>query len=164
MRDLLTFLLLRPLKKFSTLIIAVVLDVHSNDTSLACFSDIRMRMALFDARFVFRGLLFLICLAFFLSQSTREIRKYFSHLTSTATRTYVEPHLHYPVISVCHKLPFKTSEFLSSRRIYVANSYTFDETFVNESFEPPLDNGKFEIQTLDTMWQVWLKWQQHDCI
>ncbi len=101
---------------------------------------------------LFRSLVFASCLALFLAHSSREVDKYLTGLTSTSIRSYDDKELSFPVIVVCHKLPFKSGRPIMSREDYEELVYDFQDILDAERFFPSLDAGNLTVKVLDSLW------------
>lgn len=101
---------------------------------------------------ILQVVVFAVCLTLFAAQSYREIAKYFTKLTSTAIRTDNDLRPRHPAVCVCHKVPFKEDRLIINRSEYEERSWSLNETFKLELFQPSLNASKFEIDEIRTLW------------
>jgi predicted regulator of amino acid metabolism with ACT domain len=91
----------------------------------------------------------LICMALFGIQSSKELKKYFSNLTSTAILTHNDESVGYPTIVVCSKQGYKKSQFSQTLEMFDKNAYSYQDIFFNGSFYPENMTNVMVIHTFN---------------
>ena len=103
---------------------------------------------------MFGSVLFAACFGLFLAHSYRELLKYFSGWTATAFHTEVDADFKHPLVAVCPKIGFRTSELIWTAEDYERNTWTFSEIFDNETFSAyatPVGSA-YTVRVVNTMW------------
>jgi hypothetical protein len=125
-------------------------------------------------RFAVKVALTLACMALFGAQSYRELKKYFSKLTSTAVSTQTDKNIGYPTIVICSHQGYKKNIFALTTEMFVKNTYSYHDIFVNGSFSPDnmtnvkvihtFFNGRCYVITgnANLTYKDWMKFQVHD--
>ena len=91
----------------------------------------------------------LSCVIFFVLQSSGEMEKFFSDMTSVSTRTLPYSKIRNPTIVVCLKEPFKTGNYPETMDEYRNQTYSFGEVFAG--VHPGDSEGLWVVPTA-TFW------------
>ena len=91
----------------------------------------------------------LSCVIFFVLQSSGEMEKFFSDMTSVSTRTLPYSKIRNPTIVVCLKEPFKTGNYPETMDEYRNQTYSFGEVFAGVH---PGDSEGLRVVPTATFW------------
>ena len=94
-------------------------------------------------------ILTLSCVIFFVLQSSGELEKFLSDMTSVSIRTLPYPKTRTPTIVVCLKEPFKTGRYPETMDEYRNQTYSFGEVFARVH---PGDSEGLRVVPIATFW------------
>ena len=94
-------------------------------------------------------ILTLSCVIFFVLQSSGEMEKFLSDMTSVSTRTLSYSRIRNPTIVVCLKEPFKTGRYPETLDEYRNQTYSFGEVFAGVH---PGDSEGLRVVPTATFW------------